>query len=69
MIAWDAPGTGSDDPPESFGMAGFADRLAEFIDELGLGRPHVGGLSFGGALALEAAERFNAAVRGFLQEA
>ena len=34
-------------------MAGFADRLAEFIDELGLGRPHVAGLSFGGALALE----------------
>lgn len=54
MIAWDGPGAGrSDDPPESFGMAGFADRLAEFIDEIGLGRPHVAGLSFGGALALE----------------
>ena len=54
MIAWDGPGTGrSDDPPESFDMAGFADRLAEFIDELELGRPHVAGLSFGGALALE----------------
>lgn len=54
VIAWDGPGTGgSDDPPESFGMGGFADRLAEFIAELGLDRPHVAGLSFGGALALE----------------
>ena len=54
VIAWDGPGTGgSDDPPGSFGMADFADRLAEFIDELGLERPHVGGISFGGALALE----------------
>lgn len=54
VIAWDGPGAGgSDDPPESFGMAGFADRLAEFIDEIGLERPHVAGLSFGGALAIE----------------
>ena len=54
VIVWDGPGTGrSEDPPESFGMAGFADRLAEFIDELGLERPHVAGLSFGGALAIE----------------
>jgi pimeloyl-ACP methyl ester carboxylesterase len=54
VIAWDGPGAGgSEDPPESFGMAGFADCLAEFIDGLGLGRPHVAGLSFGGALAIE----------------
>ncbi len=54
VIAWDGPGAGrSDDPPESFGMAGFADRLAEFIDELGLERPHVAGISFGGALTIE----------------
>ena len=52
-VAWDAPGVGgSSDPPESFGMAGYADCLAGFIDGLGLGRPHVAGLSFGGALAL-----------------
>ena len=53
MIAWDAPGAGaSSDPPETFGMAGYADCLAGFIDALGLDRPHVAGLSFGGALAL-----------------
>jgi pimeloyl-ACP methyl ester carboxylesterase len=54
VIAWDAPGAGSSsDPPASFGMVGYADCLAGFIDRLGLERPHVGGLSFGGALALE----------------
>ena len=54
VVAWDAPGAGrSSDPPEAFGMAGYADCLAGFIDRLGLVRPHVAGLSFGGALALE----------------
>ena len=54
VIAWDGPGAGgSEDPPESLGMAGFADCLAEFIEGLELGRPHVAGLSFGGAVAIE----------------
>jgi pimeloyl-ACP methyl ester carboxylesterase len=61
VVAWDAPGAGrSSDPPESFGMAGYADCLAGFIDRLGLGRPHVAGLSFGGALALEFYRRYSA---------
>jgi len=54
VVAWDAPGCGhSPDPPEGFGASDYADRLAAFIDALGLGRPHVLGLSFGGVLALE----------------
>jgi len=54
VIAWDAPGTGrSSDPPEGFGMDGYADCLAGFVAALNLQRPHVAGLSFGGALALE----------------
>lgn len=54
VVAWDAPGAGgSADPPASFGMAGYADCLAGFIDRLGLEKPHLAGLSFGGALALE----------------
>jgi pimeloyl-ACP methyl ester carboxylesterase len=54
VVAWDAPGVGrSSDPPESFGMAGYADCLAGFVNRLGLEKPHVAGLSFGGALALE----------------
>jgi pimeloyl-ACP methyl ester carboxylesterase len=53
VVAWDAPGAGrSSDPPEALGMAGYADCLAGFIRGLGLARPHVAGLSFGGALAL-----------------
>ena len=54
VIAWDAPGCGrSWDPPEDYGLAGFADCLAGFIEALGLERPHVLGLSFGSGLALE----------------
>jgi pimeloyl-ACP methyl ester carboxylesterase len=54
VVAGDVPGAGgSSDPPESFGVAGYADCLAGFIDRLGLERPHVAGLSFGGMLALE----------------
>jgi pimeloyl-ACP methyl ester carboxylesterase len=64
VIAWDAPGAGgSSDPPESFDMAGYADCLAGFIDELGLEGSHVVGLSFGGALALELARRHPATAR------
>jgi pimeloyl-ACP methyl ester carboxylesterase len=58
VIAWDLPGAGgSDDPPESFGMSGFADALAGFVAELGLDRPHLVGLSFGGATLIEFCRR------------
>ena len=54
VVAWDAPGCGrSSDPPASFRLPDFADCLAGFVDALGLRRPHVLGLSFGGGLALE----------------
>jgi pimeloyl-ACP methyl ester carboxylesterase len=54
VVAWDAPGFGSSaDPPESFSLADYADSLAAFVAALGLERPHVIGLSFGGGLALE----------------
>ncbi len=53
VIAWDAPGCGgSDDPPEGFGLEGYADCLAELVELLDLDRPHVLGLSFGGGLAI-----------------
>src|SRR6266508_6863704 len=64
VVAWDAPGAGgSSDPPASFGMAGYTDCLAGFIKRLGLERPHVAGLSFGGALALELYRRHSAIPR------
>ncbi len=54
VVAWDGPGMGSSaDPPPEFRLADYADRLADFVDVLDLGRPHVAGISFGGALALE----------------
>lgn len=54
VVAWDAPGAGrSSDPPESFRLPDYADCLAGFVGALGLGQPHVAGLSLGGGLALE----------------
>jgi pimeloyl-ACP methyl ester carboxylesterase len=54
VVAWDAPGFGgSSDPPETFSLSDYADCLASFVGALGLRRPHVVGLSFGGGLALE----------------
>lgn len=58
VVAWDAPGAGrSADPPEDFGIAGYADCLAKFIDALNLPNPHIVGVSFGGALAIEFTRR------------
>jgi pimeloyl-ACP methyl ester carboxylesterase len=58
VVAWDAPGAGrSSDPPEWFRSPDYADCLAGFVTALGLDRPHVGGLSFGGILAIELAGR------------
>jgi pimeloyl-ACP methyl ester carboxylesterase len=54
VIAWDEPGSGrSADLPPGFGLADFADVLAGLVAALGLGRAHVGGLSWGGVVALE----------------
>jgi pimeloyl-ACP methyl ester carboxylesterase len=54
VAAWDAPGCGkSSDPPAGWRMADYADCLAGWLEALGIERPHVLGLSWGGALALE----------------
>jgi pimeloyl-ACP methyl ester carboxylesterase len=54
VVAWDAPGCGqSSDPPESFRFPDYADCLAGFIESMDLKHPHLVGLSFGAALALE----------------
>jgi pimeloyl-ACP methyl ester carboxylesterase len=67
VVAWDAPGCGgSFDPPEDIGLAGYADCLAEFIEALGLTRPHVCGLSFGGGLAIELARQQRVVVRSLV---
>ena len=64
VVAWDAPGAGaSSDPPDTFGLADWADCLAAFIEALGLGRVHVAGLSWGGGLALELYRRHPTVLR------
>ena len=61
VVAWDAPGAGgSSDPPETFGIDGFAECLAGFLDSLGLGSANIVGLSFGGVLALAFQRRHRA---------
>ena len=53
VVAWDAPGAGrSSDPPERFGLDGYADCLAGFLEKSGLDTACVAGLSFGGIVAL-----------------
>lgn len=54
IVAWDAPGAGrSTDPPATSRLSDWAHWLAGFIEILDLAPAHVGGLSFGGGLALE----------------
>jgi pimeloyl-ACP methyl ester carboxylesterase len=66
VIAWDAPGAGrSSDPPERFGLDGYADCLAGFVTALELEEPCVVGLSFGGIVAL-ALQRRHATLAGRL---
>src|SRR5688572_1904451 len=61
VVAWDAPGAGrSTDPPEAFGLDGYADCLAGFLETLGLDAACVAGLSFGGILALALQRRHSA---------
>jgi pimeloyl-ACP methyl ester carboxylesterase len=61
VVAWDAPGAGrSTDPPERFGLDGYADCLAGFLERLGLDTACVAGLSFGGILALALQRRHSA---------
>ncbi len=54
VVAWDAPGAGSSsDPTEPFTTSDYARCLARLLDELGVVRAHVLGLSWGGILAQE----------------
>jgi pimeloyl-ACP methyl ester carboxylesterase len=53
VVAWDEPGAGrSSDVPAAFSLADYADCFAALIRALDLGPAHVGGLSWGGTVAL-----------------
>ena len=67
VIAWDAPGCGgSDDPPADASLATCADAVADLVDALGLDRPHLCGLSFGGGLAIAVYQRHPELVRSLV---
>lgn len=58
LVAVDIPGCGgSDDPPAGTTLGDLADVVAGLVAAMGLTHPHVGGLSFGGGLALQVATR------------
>lgn len=58
VIAVDLPGFGAS-PPDAgpATVSGLADRVTGFMTALGLARPHLGGSSLGGGVALELARR------------
>ncbi len=61
VIAWDAPGYGgSDDPPGGYPLSWLSDSLADLLDELGLEKVVVVGLSMGGVVAQEFAGHYPA---------
>ena len=67
VVAWDAPGCGgSSDPRPDYGMADYADDVAGLIEALELERPHLGGLSFGGGLAIAMHQRHPDLVRSLV---
>jgi len=67
VVALDLPGCGgSDDPPSGCTLADLADDVAGVVRALDLGPVHLGGLSFGGALALQVAIRHPTVVRSLL---
>ena len=54
VVSWNEPGAGrSSDVPADFGLADYANCLAELIETLALGPAHVAGLSWGGTVAQE----------------
>jgi pimeloyl-ACP methyl ester carboxylesterase len=63
VVAWDAPGAGSSsDPPDDFGVDGYADCLAELLSAVGLQRVSLVGVSCGCAVALATFHRHRALV-------
>ncbi len=62
VIALDLPGFGASPMPPAgtpAGIGSLAQLVSEFMDQIGLERPHVAGNSLGGWLALELAKRGN----------
>lgn len=61
VIALDLPGFGASRSVAAGSVPGLADRVASFLDALGLRRPELAGSSLGGGIALELGRRGRAA--------
>src|SRR3954447_8793746 len=58
VIAVDLPGFGASPPvADTASVPAFADRVARFLDDVGLHRPAIAGSSLGGGIALELGRR------------
>lgn len=67
VIAWDEPGQGrSSDVPAGFGLGDYADRLAALIEAVAGEPAIVGGISWGGTIALELHRRHPDRVRALI---
>ncbi|MGI9622171.1 MAG: alpha/beta fold hydrolase [Acidimicrobiales bacterium] len=54
-VAWDMPGYGASRPLTALSFVSIADAVVELLDQLGVERAHLCGLSFGGQQALHVA--------------
>jgi len=67
VLAWDEPGAGgSADVPDGFGLADYADCLADLIDALGASPTSLVGLSWGTTVILELYRRHPGVVRSMV---
>jgi pimeloyl-ACP methyl ester carboxylesterase len=67
LLAWDAPGYGkSEDPETAPGLDGFADAAARVVAERVDGPVHVLGVSWGGVIAMRLAQRHPELVRSMV---
>ena len=67
VVAWDAAGAGaSNDPPETFTIADWAEDLGRLLDALALEEAHIVGLSWGGLVAQAFYGRYPSRVRSLV---
>jgi 3-oxoadipate enol-lactonase len=67
LLAWDAPGYGkSEDPETVLDLDGFADAAAQVVNERADGPVHVLGVSWGGVIAMRLARRHPELVRSMV---
>lgn len=67
LLQYDCRGQGqSDHPEEAYSMEGHADDLARLLDDLGVDRAHIAGISYGGEVAQTFALSYPARTRSLI---